>query len=96
MIRDLVTPYFRRARRARKGGPDSFLGRVSGVVHVGANAGQERKLYASLGLRRGAFPIAERIHDEVLSLPIGPALSLADAERVAAAVIAAAAPGGSA
>lgn len=51
MIREFVTPYFRRARRARKGGPDSFLGRVSGVVHVGANTGQERDLYAALGLR---------------------------------------------
>ena len=50
-IRELITPYFRRARRARKGGPDSFLGRVTGIVHVGANTGQERELYASLGLR---------------------------------------------
>lgn len=51
MISEIVTPYFRRLRRARKGGPDSFLGKVTGVVHVGANTGQERDLYASLGLR---------------------------------------------
>lgn len=31
--------------------------------------------YATLGYRRGDFPIAERIHDEVLSLPIGPTMS---------------------
>lgn len=31
--------------------PDRFFGDVSGVVHVGANTGQERKLYGRLGLR---------------------------------------------
>jgi FkbM family methyltransferase len=31
--------------------PDSFLTQVSGVVHVGANTGQERELYRSCGLR---------------------------------------------
>ncbi len=36
---------------ALKGSPDRFLGHVSGVVHVGANTGQERKLYRSLGLK---------------------------------------------
>jgi len=29
---------------------DSFLSKVAGVIHVGANAGQERDKYASLGL----------------------------------------------
>jgi FkbM family methyltransferase len=29
---------------------DSFLKKVSGVIHVGANTGQEREQYASLGL----------------------------------------------
>jgi FkbM family methyltransferase len=29
---------------------DSFLKKVSGVIHVGANTGQERNHYASLGL----------------------------------------------
>jgi dTDP-4-amino-4,6-dideoxygalactose transaminase len=41
--------------------------------------------YAELGMSRGRFPIAERIHDEVLSLPIGPHL----AEEQVVAVIAA-------
>ncbi len=40
--------------------------------------------YAGLGL--GSFPIAEAIHREVLSLPIGPHLSLDAAARVAEAV----------
>ena len=31
-----------------------------------------QEAYASLGLGEGSFPIAERIHREVLSLPIGP------------------------
>ncbi|HEX9950160.1 MAG TPA: DegT/DnrJ/EryC1/StrS family aminotransferase [Rubricoccaceae bacterium] len=42
--------------------------------------------YATLGMGEGTFPLAEAIHREVLSLPIGPHLTLADAERVAAAV----------
>jgi dTDP-4-amino-4,6-dideoxygalactose transaminase len=42
--------------------------------------------YAPLGLAKGAFPIAERLADEVLSLPIGPHLSLDDVKVVAAAV----------
>jgi FkbM family methyltransferase len=29
---------------------DSFLKKVPGVIHVGANTGQEREYYASLGL----------------------------------------------
>lgn len=35
----------------RKGRLDRFLTDVSGVVHVGANTGQERKLYHKLGLK---------------------------------------------
>lgn len=31
--------------------------------------------YSDLGLKEGAFPISERIHREVLSLPIGPTMS---------------------
>jgi len=30
--------------------PDRFLRKVSGVIHVGANTGQERELYAKFGL----------------------------------------------
>lgn len=35
----------------------------------------QQKAYASLGLAGGSFPIAERIHREILSLPLGPHLS---------------------
>jgi dTDP-4-amino-4,6-dideoxygalactose transaminase len=38
--------------------------------------------YAGLGIRRGALPIAERIADETISLPIGPHLSLDEAAYV--------------
>lgn len=42
--------------------------------------------YAELGLGAGAFPIAEGIHREVLSLPLWPGMSEAQIERVIAAV----------
>jgi len=42
--------------------------------------------YAEAGFRRGAFPIAERIADEVLSLPIGPHLADAQLDEVVAAL----------
>jgi len=38
--------------------------------------------YAELGYSRGAFPIAEQIADEVLSLPMGPHMSDADVDFV--------------
>lgn len=49
--------------------------------------------YAPMNLADGALPVAERIHREVLSLPIGPHLAPADADRVAEAVRAACASG---
>lgn len=39
--------------------------------------------YAELAYGKGAFPIAERIHQEVLSLPMGPHLEMVVAQRVA-------------
>ena len=42
--------------------------------------------YAASGWRRGAFPLAEHLADEVLSLPIGPHCTLEHAALVAAAV----------
>ena len=41
----------RRIKAALRKDPDRFLQHVSGVVHVGANAGQERDLYKDYGLR---------------------------------------------
>jgi dTDP-4-amino-4,6-dideoxygalactose transaminase len=45
--------------------------------------------YADLGLAPEALPIARRLADEVLSLPLNPHLTEADRERVIAAVRAA-------
>jgi 2-O-methyltransferase len=45
-IKSLVRP----VRRALKESSDGFLNDVSGVVHVGANIGDERKLYRAHGL----------------------------------------------
>jgi dTDP-4-amino-4,6-dideoxygalactose transaminase len=42
--------------------------------------------YASLGKPQGSFPISEKIHDEVLSLPIGPTITDGEVERVIDAV----------
>ena len=42
--------------------------------------------YADLGYGAGDFPISERIHDQVLSLPIGPTQTADETKRVIAAV----------
>lgn len=45
--------------------------------------------YAELGLAEGSLPVAEAIHREVLSLPMGPTLTLDQARQVVLAVRAA-------
>lgn len=42
--------------------------------------------YADLAHKRGSLPISEKIHSEVLSLPIGPSMTLDDVERVVTAM----------
>ncbi len=42
--------------------------------------------YNGLGYGRGAFPITEKIHAEVLSLPMGPNMNLGQAESVISAI----------
>jgi dTDP-4-amino-4,6-dideoxygalactose transaminase len=42
--------------------------------------------FAGLGYRRGDFPIAEAIHDEVVSLPLSPHMSDSEVDQVIAAV----------
>jgi len=42
--------------------------------------------YSSLGKKKGDFPIAEQIHAETLSLPIGPTMRVEQVEKVIAAV----------
>ena len=51
-----------------------------------------QQAYAAMGMADGSLPIAERLAKRVLSLPIGPHLAMADAERVADAVGRATAP----
>lgn len=46
----------------------------------------EQPAYAALNIAHGAFPIAEAIHREVLSLPIGPTMTVEQAAEVAQAV----------
>jgi dTDP-4-amino-4,6-dideoxygalactose transaminase len=43
--------------------------------------------FRGLGYQRGAFPVAERCADELLSLPVCPELSRQQVREVAAAVI---------
>lgn len=50
MIIDQIKTLLRSLKRALKSDPNSFLRKVSGVVHVGGNLGQERELYGSHGL----------------------------------------------
>ena len=42
--------------------------------------------YSSLGKKKGDFPIAEQIHAETLSLPIGPTMQVEQVEKVISAV----------
>lgn len=46
-----------------------------------------QKAYAVLGGKRGDFPIAESMADEVLSLPMGPHLSRVDQQKVIEALL---------
>jgi dTDP-4-amino-4,6-dideoxygalactose transaminase len=61
---------------------------IGTIVHYPV-APHLQQAYAELGYQAGDFPIAEAIHREVLSLPIGPHMTLAQADEVAAAVRAA-------
>lgn len=38
--------------------------------------------YGDMGWRKGDYPISERIHEEILSLPIGPHMSMSECEKV--------------
>ncbi|RJX34523.1 MAG: DegT/DnrJ/EryC1/StrS family aminotransferase [Desulfurivibrio sp.] len=47
-----------------------------------------QKAYGHMPIPEGSLPLTEKIHDEVLSLPMGPHLSPADQQRIIAAVCA--------
>ena len=61
---------------------------IGTIVHYPV-APHLQQAYAELGFKAGDFPIAEAIHREVLSLPIGPGMTTDQVEQVAAAVRAA-------
>lgn len=61
---------------------------VNALVHYPIPPHRQRA-YAELGLGHGSFPIAERLADTVLSLPIGPHQTPEQSDRVVAAVRAA-------
>ncbi|MEO7045172.1 MAG: hypothetical protein ABI091_07660, partial [Ferruginibacter sp.] len=46
-LRKVVT---KKIKSLFKGNPDKLLKKVKGVIHVGANTGQEMQLYAKYGL----------------------------------------------
>jgi dTDP-4-amino-4,6-dideoxygalactose transaminase len=45
-----------------------------------------QKAYAELGFAPGAFPISEAIHNEILSLPMGPHLDEKQVAEVCSAI----------
>jgi dTDP-4-amino-4,6-dideoxygalactose transaminase len=59
---------------------------VQTIIHY-PRAPHMQEAYADLRLSAGSLPIAERLADEVLSLPIGPHLGLHEAAQVAAALV---------
>ncbi len=58
---------------------------VGTVIHYPV-APHLQPAYACLGIEAGALPISERMHAQVLSLPIGPTQTLAQTDEVIAAV----------
>ncbi len=58
---------------------------VGTVIHYPV-APHAQPAYKSLGILPGALPIAERIHAQVLSLPIGPTMTEADVQSVVKAL----------
>ena len=41
-----------------------------------------QQAYSDLNILKGSFPISEKIHEEVLSLPIGPTITLNEVDKV--------------
>ena len=58
---------------------------IGSVIHYPI-APHLQPAYASLGIPAGALPISEKLHAQVLSLPIGPTQTLAQTDDVIAAV----------
>lgn len=62
-----MTSITNRIIRKLKPNPDRFLKNVSGVVHVGANTGQEREFYEKLGLRVLWIEPIPRVYNRLVS-----------------------------
>lgn len=58
---------------------------IGTVIHY-PTAPHMQGAYTELGYRKGAFPISETLHREVLSLPLGPTMLDADVDRVVRAM----------
>ena len=58
---------------------------VGTVIHYPV-APHRQPAYATLGLGKGSLPLSERLHAEVLSLPIGPTQTTAQTQHVIAAL----------
>jgi dTDP-4-amino-4,6-dideoxygalactose transaminase len=43
--------------------------------------------YSDMDFKNGDFPISEKIHEEVLSLPIGPSMEIEHAKKVVEAIL---------
>jgi dTDP-4-amino-4,6-dideoxygalactose transaminase len=59
---------------------------IATVIHY-PTAPHLQPAYRHLGFEAGAFPISEQMHAQVLSLPVGPMMALADADRVIGVII---------
>lgn len=92
-IADLVLPYVPAevepvwhlfvVRTAQRRALQEHLSRVDiGTLIHYPQPPHRQQAYAELGYGRGSFPVAEKMADEVLSLPIGPHLSSAEFEYV--------------
>lgn len=49
-MKNILPKIIRKIKQGFQRSPNDFLNDISGVIHVGANSGQERELYKSLGL----------------------------------------------
>jgi dTDP-4-amino-4,6-dideoxygalactose transaminase len=84
--RHVYQVYTARAPASRRGSlRDRLLAREIETVVYYPRALHQQPLYQDLGIG-GSFPVAERAATQVLSLPVHPALSPEDLERIAAAV----------
>lgn len=80
-----VRTILRRAKSILRRDADRFLSQISGVIHVGANTGQERELYQEYGLRvlwiEPLPDVFSRLKANILSYPLQSALQALVTDR---------------